>query len=87
MARPRLPDLSSLVRPGARFAVKVAPRASENTLETGEVLRIRVTAAPTDGKATEAARRLLAQALGVAPTRLCLIRGETSRDKLFQLDD
>lgn len=87
MVRPRLPDLAALARPGARLAVKVTPRARENALEPGEVLRIRVTAAPIDGKATEAARRLLAQALGVAPTRLRLIRGETSRDKLFQLDD
>ena len=37
-------------------------------------------------KATEAARAALAKALGVAKTRLTLMRGATSRDKLFRLD-
>lgn len=87
MAKPRLPDLSHLALPGTRIAVKVTPRASESALDIGAVLRIRVTAAPTGGKATQAARQLLARAMGVAPTRLRLIRGETSREKLFQLDD
>jgi uncharacterized protein YggU (UPF0235/DUF167 family) len=31
-------------------------------------------------------RVLLAKAIGVAPTRLTLIRGETARDKVFRLD-
>ena len=49
-------------------------------------IRIAVTVVPEDGKATEAARVLLAQALGVAKSRLVLIRGAKSRDKLFRLD-
>ena len=49
-------------------------------------IRVAVTETPEAGKATEAARVALAKALGVAKTRLMLLRGATSRDKLFRLD-
>jgi uncharacterized protein YggU (UPF0235/DUF167 family) len=49
-------------------------------------IRIGVTETPENGKATEAARAALAKALGVAKTRLTLVRGATSRDKVFRLD-
>ena len=45
-----------------------------------------MTAPPTDGKANEAVRKLLAQALGVAPRRLTMVRGDSARDKLFRVD-
>jgi hypothetical protein len=80
-------DLSSRAEPGTDFAVRVTPKASRNALsldETGAI-RIHVTAVPEAGKATEAARKLLARALGVAPSRLSLIRGATARDKVFRL--
>lgn len=81
------PDLSHLAVAGAEFAVRVTPRAARNALtRDGEALRITVTAAPVDGKATAAAQRLLAEALGVAPSRLTLRRGAASRDKRFRLD-
>ena len=81
------PDLSHLARPGAEIAVRVTPRASRHsvTLE-GTIVAIRVTAVPEDGKANTAVRALLAQALGVPPTRLRLVRGATSRDKAFRID-
>lgn len=80
-------DLAHLALPGASFAVRVTPGARRAGLElAGEVIRISVTAPPEDGRATEAARDALAKALGVAKTRLALVRGKTSRDKVFQLD-
>ena len=33
-----------------------------------------------------AAKEAVAKALGVAPSRLTLLRGQTARDKLFQID-
>ncbi|MFN3647163.1 MAG: DUF167 domain-containing protein [Gemmobacter sp.] len=82
----RGPDLSRLALPGAEIAVRVTPRAGRNGIEeTPDGLRVRVTAPPEDGKANEAVRRLLAKALGVAPTRLVLVRGATARDKVFRL--
>ena len=81
-----LPDLSTRALPGARIAVRATPRAKRNAIEDGDPLRIWVTAPADEGRANDAVRKLLAKALGVAPTRLTLIRGQTARDKLFQLD-
>lgn len=81
-----LPDLSSLAVVGASFEVRATPKARRNAIEMGEPLRIWVTAPPDNGKANDAIRKLLAKALGVAPTRLTLKRGATSRGKVFQLD-
>jgi hypothetical protein len=87
MARPRGPDLTARAIPGAEFALRVTPRASRNQLseEDGQ-LRALVTAVPEDGRANKAVAELLADALGVAKTRLTLIRGATSREKVFRLD-
>lgn len=67
--------------------MRVTPRDAAVGVEVWDgPIRSRVTAPPEDGRATEAARRLLAQALGVAPSRLKLLRGAAARDKLFALD-
>lgn len=80
-------DHAALARPGAEFAVRVTPRARQAavTLEDGH-WRISVTAAPEDGKANAAVIEVLAHALGVAKTRLTLLRGAAARDKLFRLE-
>jgi len=79
-------DLSHLARPGATFAVRVTPNARRAAIELVEdQIRIAVLAPPESGKATEAARDALAKALGIAKTRLTLLRGATSRTKLFRL--
>jgi uncharacterized protein YggU (UPF0235/DUF167 family) len=81
-------DLSHLTLPGASFAVRVTPGARRTGVESRDgVIRISVTAPPEDGRATEAARAALAASLGVAKTRLTLVRGLASRNKLFRLDD
>jgi uncharacterized protein YggU (UPF0235/DUF167 family) len=87
MARPRGPDLTARAISGAEFALRVTPRASRNQLteEDGQ-LRAQVTAVPEDGRANKAVSELLAEALGVAKTRLTLVRGATSREKVFRLD-
>ena len=81
-----VPDLSARAVPGATIAVRVTPNARRAGLEPGDPVRISVTVVPEDGKATEAARQMLAEALGVAKSRLTLVRGTKSRDKLFRLD-
>ena len=87
MARPRGPDLRALALPGAEFALRVTPRAGRNALSQDDgQLRAQVTAVPEDGRANRAVQDLLAEALGVAKTRLTLIRGATARDKVFRLD-
>jgi uncharacterized protein len=49
------------------------------------VLVLAVTRPPSDGEATEAARRLLAEALTVAPTRVRLVAGARGRLKRFEV--
>lgn len=67
--------------------VRVMPRSGRTAVEgdRGEI-RVRVRAAPEGGKATEEARRALAAALGIAPSRVRLLRGATSRTKAFEID-
>lgn len=80
-------DLTHLARPGAEIAVRVTPRASRNAVVVeGGAIRVYVTVVPEGGKATAAVVKLLAAALGVAKSRLTLVRGETARDKIFRLD-
>jgi len=87
MAKPKrhdLPNLSDLALSGAQIAVRVTPKAARNSLSRdGETLRASVTAVPENGKANSAVQALLAKAMGVAPSRLELRRGQKERDKLF----
>lgn len=53
----------------------------------GPALVVAVNAPPVDGRATEAARRALAGALGVRPASVVLRLGAASRDKLFLVED
>ncbi|MBE0454368.1 DUF167 domain-containing protein [Roseovarius autotrophicus] len=79
-------DLTHLAIPGTRIALRVTPRASRARLVIeGEDLRAYVTVAPEGGKANAAVQVLLAKALGVAKSRVVLVRGQTSRDKLFEI--
>jgi uncharacterized protein YggU (UPF0235/DUF167 family) len=72
---------------GSQFAVRVTPNASRNSIITEDgAIRIYVTTIPEDGKATAAVIKLLAKSLGVAKSRISLIHGATSRDKVFRLD-
>ena len=80
-------DLRHLVRSGAQIAVRVTPKGSRNALvPTDEGLRAYVTVAPENGKANAAVAKLLAKSMGIASSRLTLIRGAGARDKLFQID-
>ncbi|MEX0304979.1 MAG: DUF167 domain-containing protein [Leisingera sp.] len=87
MGKPRkkdLPDLSHFCVPGMEIAVRATPKAARNAIVQAEGrLKVSVTAAPENGKATEAVRRLLASAMGTAASNLELRRGAAARDKLF----
>ena len=78
--------LSDLAVPGTELAVRVTPKASRNAVAvTGGTIRVHVTSVPEGGKANAAVVKLLAQALGLAKTRIVLVRGATARDKLFRI--
>jgi uncharacterized protein YggU (UPF0235/DUF167 family) len=46
---------------------------------------VRVTAAPVEGKANQAACKLLAERAGIAPSRVEVVRGALRRDKVVRL--
>jgi hypothetical protein len=68
---------------GVLVEVRVRPRSRPGWQITAGALVIRVAGAPVGGAATEEARRALAKALGVAPSRVSLQRGERSPTKVF----
>jgi uncharacterized protein (TIGR00251 family) len=71
----------------ATLRVRVQPRASRHAIVgwAADVLRVAVTAPPVDGAANDALRRLLAAALGVAPSAINIVRGERGRDKIVRI--
>jgi uncharacterized protein (TIGR00251 family) len=68
--------------------VRVQPRASKDEIvgERDGALVVRVTAPPVDNRANDALVRLVAKRLGVAPTRVTLLQGARSRDKVIQVE-
>lgn len=91
MARPRpdLPDadeLRALADGDGRLAVRVTPGARDQSVTIVDgAIQVKVRAPADKGAANEAVAELLAQALGVSPSRLTLLRGATSRKKLLRI--
>ncbi|WP_298291462.1 DUF167 domain-containing protein [Novosphingobium sp.] len=91
MARPKTEhppaaDLRALADAEGRLAVRVTPGARSEGIEiAGERVLVKVRSKPEDGKATAAVAGLLAVALGVSPSEISLLRGATSREKLFRI--
>lgn len=71
-----------------QIAVRLRPRAHKDELigMRDGVLQARVSAPPVDGKANRALCRLIAKRVGVAPSKVSVVRGEKSRDKLIRLE-
>ena len=69
------------------MAVKLQPRGRADELLgfADDVLRARVSAPPVDGKANKALCKLIAERAGVAPSRVAVVRGAKSRDKLIEV--
>jgi uncharacterized protein len=74
--------------PEAQIRVRLRPRGSRDELAglRDGVLQAKVTAAPVDGKANRALCRLIAKRAGVAPSRVSVVRGEKSRDKVVRVE-
>lgn len=54
-------------------------------LRNGAIV-VRVSAPALDGRANKALRRLFASELGVAPSKVEIVRGARSREKLVRVD-
>ena len=67
----------------------VQPKAAHNEVVgfQGEFLRIRVTAPPAGGQANRLCCQILAETLGIAPSRIEIISGHSSRKKRVRVQD
>jgi len=71
-----------------RVAVAVKPGSKVAGIEERpEGLLLRVRERAVDGAANDACVRALAERYKVAPSRVTLLRGGRSRNKLFEIDD
>jgi len=72
----------------AYLKVRVTPSAGRDALVgwQGNLLRIKVAAAPEKGRANEAVLKLLAAALELPSGALRIVRGASSRDKVILID-
>ncbi len=70
-------------RTEARIRVRLTPRSGRNEIAgwRDELLLVRVTAPPVDGKANAALERLIAKALGVPKRDVSVVSGARGREK------
>ena len=71
-----------------RIEVKVKPRSSRPGVARGEgeCLVVRVSSAPTAGKANRELCKLLAKHLGVDRSAVRIVKGSKSREKVVEVD-
>ena len=72
----------------ATVRVRVQPRAARDEIVgvRDGTLVVRLTAPPVEGRANQALCRLLARRLGVAPSRVAVVRGAKGRDKMVAVE-
>ena len=76
-----------------KLRVRATPNARQSEIigweddpQAGRILRVRISAPPVDGKANAALCAFVARAAGVPPSRVSVVRGQTSRDKVVRVD-
>jgi len=72
---------------GATFQVKVQPRARRNAItgETGDAIKLALTAPPIDGRANEACIAFFAELLNVPRSSVTIAAGVSSRNKVIRV--
>ena len=72
-----------------RVRVHVTPRAKRESVEGFDAegrLKVRLTAPPVEGEANRALVALLAKKLGVPRRMVRIVRGDSARDKLVEVE-
>lgn len=71
-----------------RLRVHVQPRASRTEIvgEHGDSIKIRIAAPPVDGEANAELERFVAKLLGVARSHVRVVSGESSRQKVLDIE-
>ncbi len=73
---------------GIQFMAAIQPRASRNQILGihNHRLKIKLTSPPVDGAANQACIKFLAKAFGISPSRIAIVKGESSRNKTIQFE-
>lgn len=71
------------------LAIHIQPGAKRSEVSGlhGEALKIRIAAPPIDGRANAALETFIAEALGVARSKVTVVKGLQSRKKAVLVDD
>ena len=75
---------------GLVASIRISPNAKKNEIiKEGEVVKIKITAQPIDGKANKALVEFLSKNFKIPKTSIKILKGETSKDKtiLFMTDN
>lgn len=72
-----------------RISIRVKPSSRQPGIELAAdgVYVVRVKEPPIDGKANKAVLRAIAEALGVAPSAIQLVAGESAKTKRLEIPD
>ena len=72
-----------------QIKVKVMPRAKENNILglKDDILRVKITAPPVQGKANDSLIKFLAKEFDIVKSDIRIVRGESSRDKTIEIPD
>ena len=68
--------------------IKISPNAKKNEIiKDGDIVKVKITAQPVDGKANKALVEYLSKTFKVPKTSIKILKGETSKDKtiLFEV--
>ncbi len=67
--------------------IRLIPRASKNEVVgfSQEILKVRVSAPPIEGRANRDLAKLLSRALGVSARDIQIVKGQRSRNKLVRV--
>jgi uncharacterized protein (TIGR00251 family) len=70
------------------IAIRLQPRAKRDEVvgQRGDAIVVRVMAPPVDGKANSALCAFIARKLRISASRVELVRGQTSRDKIVRVE-
>ena len=69
------------------ISLKVVPRSSKNEVKKQEdgSYRVKLTAPPVDGAANEALIKFLSEEFNVPKSKISILKGETGRKKIIQI--
>lgn len=84
----KLPPKITKFDEGIKFSIRVIPKSSKNALisaQQDDVIKLKITAPPIEGKANEAGVKYLAEILNVANSKVKIISGQKSRNKTVEV--